>query len=307
MQNGSVMEDRLTFASCTICGSDEYSEVCDINISPLTTPSKLVRCKRCNFFYANPRLRREAEEEYYRRHYHESQKEGYWYDTRIDVFKRALREIDSFSKKGRLIDVGCGMGYFMDLARSDGWEVSGVEISDYAIDHAKSKLKLDVIKGGLEEAHFPEEYFDVATMWNVLDQTYDPNGSLIELNRILKRGARVFIRVTNVDFHLTLLKLCNRLKDMIPIDTGIFTFHLYSFDKTSIKKFLESTGFSEVIVKTEAIDANVPDLMNIFGQNNERAARMVLDMGAKAINYLSLGNIIMSPSIFVIAKKEKNI
>ncbi len=310
MQNGSVTEDKLTFASCAICGSDEYSEICEIEISPISTPSKLVRCERCGFRYANPRLKREFEEEYYRRHYHENQGEGYWYDGRIDVFKRALREIGSFSKKGRLIDVGCGMGYFMDLARNDGWEVSGVEISDHAIDHAKRKLKLDVIKGGLEEAHFSERHFDAATMWNVLDQVYDPNGSLIELNRILKIGARVFIRVTNVDFHLTLFKLCNRLKAMIPIDTSIFTFHLYSFDKVSIKKFLESTGFSEVIVRTEHIGVNalpVPGFMNIFGQNREKAARMVLDMGAKAINYLSLGNIIMSPSIFVIAKKEKNI
>ncbi len=285
----------MEFISCNICGSDKYREVCDIRIAPLTTPSKLVRCEGCGLFYANPRLEREAEEEYYRKRYHEDYGEDYWYERRIDVFKRALRRIEGFIKHGKLIDVGCGKGYFMDLAKNNGWEVKGVEISDSAVDHARQKLKLDVVKGGLRDAHLEAEYFDVATMWNVLDHMRDPRSDLIEINRILKKGGYFFIRVSNLYFHLRLFRLCKGAPSV---------FHLYSFDKDSIRKLLESTGFSDVIVRTEPMGLSVRGLVNVFGKKGEGLARRLLDFGAKVIYLLTLGNIVASPSIFVIARKK---
>ena len=66
------------------------------------------------------------------------------------------------------------MGYFMDMARSRGWETGGVEISDSGARNARDVLKLDVVQGGLAEAGFEKNYFDAATLWNVLDQIYNP-------------------------------------------------------------------------------------------------------------------------------------
>ena len=308
MQNGGIAENAATFAPCNICGSGEYREICGITISPFSAPSKLVKCKRCGFFYANPRHKKEVEEDYYRRRYHEDQQEGYWYKGRLDVFKRSLREMSKFVKKGRLIDVGCGRGYFMDLARSDGWEVNGVEISESAACHAGQTLKLDVIKDGLKDALFPAEYFDAATMWNVLDQLYDPRANLAELNRILKRGGYVFIRVSNGYFHLPLFRLCAGLKALFSnVDDSIFTFHLYSFDQDSIKRLLGSMGFSGVVVRTERMGVNVPDFVKVVGARMESLSRKFFDIGSEIVYYCSLGKAVVSPSIFVIAKKEKNI
>ncbi len=306
MQDRSVAEDDRVLASCIICGSGNYSEIFDIEVSPLFAPSKLVKCKNCGLFYASPRPARNIEEKYYAERYHEDQENGYWYDGRIGLFKRSLCEISRFLNKGRLIDVGCGMGYFMDLARSKGWEAMGVEISESAFSHARNKLRLDVIKGDLSGANFKEEYFDAATLWNALDQIYDPRSTLIELNRVLKRGGYIFIRVPNIDFHLMLFKLWKKLKPRLAdIGKAPAVFHLYSFDKASIKKLLESTGFSDVAVKTETIGAGVPNFVRIFGKIWEGPARAFFDAGAKALYFLSLGKVIMSPSIFVIARKKR--
>jgi ubiquinone/menaquinone biosynthesis C-methylase UbiE len=204
-----------------------------------------------------------------------------------------------------LIDIGCGMGFFIDLAKSHGWEVKGVEISDYAVGYAREKLQLDVIKSSLQEAHFETEYFDVATMWNVLDQLYDPKTNLKELNRILKKGGYVFARVSNLQFHLNLLGLYKRIRFLFKkIVVSPLVFHLYSFDKNSIIKLLESAGFSNVVVRMESLSTNNPILLKMFGDKGEVVVRMVTCAVVKIIYFLSFGRIIVSPSIFVIARKN---
>lgn len=306
VDDNSIAKGELVFTSCNICGFDKYDEICDIKISPLLVPSKLVKCKKCGFFYANPRLERKTEEDYYRKHYHEIQGKDYWYEGRIDVFRRSLREIGRFLKKGKLIDVGCGMGYFMDLARTKGWEVKGVEISDFGVGYARENLALDVSKGDLKDAGFETEYFDAATMWNVLDQVYDPKANLIELNRILKKGGYLFVRVPNLYLHLKLFKLYNynRLKIVFRGIANVpLVFHLYPFDKNSIRNLLESTGFSNVLVKTDPMNLEIPSFFNLFGRKIERIIRKSFDLVANLIYFLTLGKIVVSPSIFVIARK----
>jgi SAM-dependent methyltransferase len=293
----------MVFTTCNICGSDRYREVCDIEISPFATPSRLVRCSECGFSYANPKLDKMLDEDHYRKHYHEREAEEFWYKIRIHFFRRSLREINRFLKKGRLIDVGCGMGYFMDLARNDGWKVKGVEISDYAVSYGQDKLKLDIIKGGLKEARFETGYFDAAIMWNTLDEIDDPKANLIELNRILRKGGYIFIRVPNLYFHLRLSRLYNRRRQLFTdIGYNPSVFHLYSFDKNSIKNLLEKAGFSNVIVKTEPISPDARCFAMIFGKKKKAVKRLV-DLIAMIVYFLTLGKIIISPSIFVIARK----
>jgi len=306
MHAEDIPNGRMVFASCNICGSDEYREICGIEINPTMVPSKLVKCKRCGLFYANPRLNREAEEDYYKVRYLQDIGKNYWYGGRINVLRKSLREMCGFfEKSGRLIDVGCGMGYFMDLARGKGWETAGVEISDLAVDHAREELGLDVRKGNLGEAMFEKESFDAATMWNVLDQLYDPRGALMELNRMLKKGGYLFIRVQNNYFHLKLYRFSNVSGRSFKNFTDHFAiFHPYSFNKDSIKRLLESTGFSGVIVKPESVS-----LGHFFNVNALTWAIKILmksvDLAARIVFFITLGRIVISPSIFVIAKKAQ--
>jgi len=308
MQGSSITENRMVFVPCNICGSSRYLEICDIEISPIFRPSKLVRCGECGFFYANPRPEKNTEEDYYRTHYHQDQRENYWYEARIDVFERLLREVKKFLKNGKLLDIGCGMGYFMELAGRNGWEARGVEISGYAASYARDKLGLKVIKGTFQDARLEKEYFDVATMWNVLDQAYDAKANLAESNRVLKKGGYIFLRMPNIDFHLRLSVFYNKLKRHLKgIKSSPAVFHLYSFDKNSIKKLLEVTGFSLVAVKAERLGENAPGLIEIFGKKREKAARKFFNLIGKALYLLSFKRFIISPSIFVVARKESDL
>lgn len=305
MRDDTKAKEMLEFASCNICGSNRYYELYDIKISPTLTPSKLVKCKECGFIYANPRPKRETEEDYYRRRYHEIQGIEWWYGGRIYPFRRVFKKMRKFLDKGKLIDVGCGMGFFMDLARSTGWEVKGVEISDFAANYAQERLKIDVVKSHLKDAHLEAEYFDAATMWNVLDQIYDPKENLVELNRILKKGGYIFMRMPNLYFHLKVFKLYHFFKVIFKnIENPLSVFHLYSFDKNSIKNLLESTGFCNVIVRPEAMGINVQRFIRIFDTKLEPIVRKFFDFAAEVVYYLTFGKVVVSPSIFVIARKK---
>ncbi len=69
----------------------------------------------------------------------------YWYKKKVSFFKQALKKIENIkSLKGRLLDLGCGFGYFLDLARKNGWETSGVEISQFAVQRAQQELNLNI-------------------------------------------------------------------------------------------------------------------------------------------------------------------
>ncbi|NOX38923.1 MAG: tetratricopeptide repeat protein [Calditrichaeota bacterium] len=81
-----------------------------------------------------------------------------------------LEEIEPFVKrKGRILDVGCGWGAFLDAARDKGFEPFGIEITPSAVEYANSQLKIQVDSRPLEEQSFPRNSFSLVTMNHVLE------------------------------------------------------------------------------------------------------------------------------------------
>jgi SAM-dependent methyltransferase len=111
-----------------------------------------------------------------------------------------VSKVVRFTKRGsgKVLDIGCGAGDRLDVFRNKGFETYGVETSDSA-DYAKEHLKLNVIKGDLFSAQFPDGFFDIVTLYNVLEHTHDPMKVCQEVHRILKDGGSLVIQVPNTD------------------------------------------------------------------------------------------------------------
>ena len=90
--------------------------------------------------------------------------------------------------RGRLLDVGCATGFFLDLARRDGWQVAGIEPSEWASSYARDVLGLDVKQGTVSTAELRDNYFDVITLWDVVEHLVDPLGDFTRLAAALKPG-----------------------------------------------------------------------------------------------------------------------
>jgi 2-polyprenyl-3-methyl-5-hydroxy-6-metoxy-1,4-benzoquinol methylase len=114
-----------------------------------------------------------------------------------DIVGDSVRYLKA-SEKGRLLDVGCGNGLFLDHMRHLGWEVVGVEPDEEAAFVAREKLGLEVFQGSLEEAKFSDGHFDAITMNHVIEHVPDPIGLLKECRRVLRLGGKLIVATPNV-------------------------------------------------------------------------------------------------------------
>src|SRR5919198_1321189 len=71
-------------------------------------------------------------------------------------------------RPGRLLDVGCAAGFFLDEARKRGWTVQGVELAPAMAEHARGRLGLDVRVGSFADADL-EPRFDAVTLWDYIE------------------------------------------------------------------------------------------------------------------------------------------
>lgn len=99
----------------------------------------------------------------------------------------------------RLLDVGCGSGDFLELARSAGWSVQGCDFDPMAVATAQRR-GLDVRQGGLEilQAAAPDS-FDWVTLSHVLEHVHEQHLWLQQLHRVLRPGGGLWLQTPNVD------------------------------------------------------------------------------------------------------------
>ena len=101
-------------------------------------------------------------------------------------------------KPGRLLDVGCGDGRFLERMATAGWLVEGVEVDRCAADTARSR-GFAVHNGTLQSAGYGDRVFDAVTMDHVIEHVTDPVAILGECHRVLRPGGRLVVITPNVD------------------------------------------------------------------------------------------------------------
>ncbi|MBA4369599.1 MAG: hypothetical protein C0403_18395 [Desulfobacterium sp.] len=149
--------------------------------------------------------------------------------------KTAYRSIPFFRGEGILLDIGCGIGNYLRLLQDIGWTVHGVEpVEKAAVFAQNSGLSVNHIR--YEEAEYPGQFFDVVTMWHVLEHFSDPKKILQKVSKMLKDDGLFLIGIPNYDsFDRRIFqKYWNGFE--IPL-------HLYHFTPDSIRKALTTAGF----------------------------------------------------------------
>ncbi|MFC1658629.1 methyltransferase domain-containing protein [Candidatus Omnitrophota bacterium] len=233
---------------CNLCDSDKYELIYkqkagkpekslrdDYLISDADSqkPERIFKCNSCGMIFAE----QDKKVAYYVDKYTNMVDTDYLQEEkgRRQASINILKRIERYKKNGRLLDIGCANGFFLDEARRRGWAISGVEFSKWAVDYAKEKLNLNVLRGSLEEAAFPGCSFDVIVMLDVLEHLTDPKSTLLEVRRVLKNDGILYISTPNI---LSAMSRILRAKWW-----GINKFHLFYFSKTTFEKMLDACGF----------------------------------------------------------------
>jgi len=183
-----------TVEACPICGAAApFSTLCPVVLAALEPVYNLVECDCCNVRFLNPLPDMEALNRFYAPHYYGSD----WYKQE-EKGKMFARNMPGAGFGGRFLDVGCNLGYFLRAAAdASGYEAHGVEISPEAVSHARNKLSLDVRRGELMDAGYPDSFFDFIRVNNVIEHVRDPLGFIRECRRILRDGGRLYLSVPN--------------------------------------------------------------------------------------------------------------
>ena len=174
---------------CIVCHSRET-----LPYPPKYVEGKLWRCQHCGLRFVHPQpsateLAALYDESYFRSP--DSGQRGYgdYEGDRSNIersFRRRWERLQPLCPgSGRLLDVGCAYGFFLNVAAEAGWEVHGLDISSHAVEFARRTYGDRVHRGSFLEAELPEGRFDLITMWDYLEHSLDPKADLVKAHRLL--------------------------------------------------------------------------------------------------------------------------
>jgi 2-polyprenyl-3-methyl-5-hydroxy-6-metoxy-1,4-benzoquinol methylase len=122
--------------------------------------------------------------------------EGYLSPLTIKSYNFLLDEFEKYRKSNRMLDVGCGRGWFLEEARKRGWEVYGTEYSEVAVELCEKK-GINMKKGQLNPDLFDEMDFDVITSFEVIEHINNPNEELNNIQKLLRTGGLFYCTTPN--------------------------------------------------------------------------------------------------------------
>lgn len=148
------------------------------------------------------------------------------------------------SRRGVVLDIGCGGGAFLSLCQMHGWKAVGVEPSRDAAAHARRR-GLKVYWQAWPVATLADASVDAVTFINVLDHLIDPFEALREAARVLKPDGLLYLRVPNAPVHARL----KRLLALVGLE-DVAVLHLYGFGRRTFSVLLPRMGFAPITVRT---------------------------------------------------------
>ena len=184
--------------ACLLCGARKHTAVYDFD------GRDIVRCDRCGFTYVHPM----PEEGYF----HEVYSSDYWGSYQVSVGEKDIHErlnefleisreriefLARFKTEGRLLDVGCAMGFLVKAAQDAGFEACGIDLSEKTLAEGRQRYGVQLHRGVLGD--YPLSQFDVITSYNTIEHVTRPDLFLKEIRKRLVHDGIAVIGTHDID------------------------------------------------------------------------------------------------------------
>ncbi len=229
-------------------------------------------CRDCKHVFVKDSLSNEEIIALYanRESHHGSKEKELWdySDTKFKLFyKPILNKIGKLTEKSNLLDIGCSNGAFMNAAVKCGWDSYGIELEKKSYEVAR-RHGLTVYTRELHKEKFQDNFFQVITMWQVIEHLHNPYEMLKEIKRILKPGGILAISTPNIK-SIAWLLLKERWNCVEP------QVHLHLFQHSTLDQCAKNAGLQPKL--TETLDlkpSTIKDFTAGFKakKSNKRAA-----------------------------------
>ncbi|MDI6806453.1 MAG: class I SAM-dependent methyltransferase [Candidatus Aenigmarchaeota archaeon] len=229
--------------SCNLCGSNNYVLIDSHKNDKYFPPDvevKTVVCKNCSLVYRNPQPTKRELFDFYSHSYRKDLPTKKYITSSNIINKERLEWFNSHVKLrcGKILDVGCSTGNFLNLCKSKGWETYGIEPTIEYAKFGREKYKLNIQSRFLEDARFQKSFFDVITLFQVLEHSRNPTKVLLQLKNWLKPNGLIYITVPNI------LK-----PDKIELAKYFAGPHLFFFSPNTLSLLFKKTGFEIVALE----------------------------------------------------------
>ncbi|MCF7957809.1 MAG: class I SAM-dependent methyltransferase [Phycisphaerae bacterium] len=253
---------------------------------------QIVRCRKCSLVYTNPRLADYNALYLCDGSYSVKQIEDHA-SAKATVFAKAMDEIERWhatptNSAGRasLLDVGCGSGHFMAMARNRGYDVCGIEPAKTWARYVGETFGLPVINANILDAKVVAESIDVMTAWDVIEHVDDPKAVLGQCVTWLRPGGVMALRFPSATYQKFKGVLLNQVFRTKHSAFGA-TMHLYFFNEDTFRQMAHDVGLEILAVKTTPMEMNT-------GSSLINGAKRCVGLALSAAELLSrrhLGNL----------------
>ena len=175
------------------------------------------------------------------------------YKSNIDV-RQTWKFFSKFAPQpGKIMEIGCGNGGLLFLARQDGWQVKGMELSAHAAANISAEQGIDVVVANfLEYEVAADEAYDVVSLRHVLEHLIDPILAMNKISSLLRSGGLALLEFPNtasVNYSIKRLLKNRGLKNK-KYSKDWRPGHCNEFCKKSFEYLLNKTDFELVVWET---------------------------------------------------------
>lgn len=199
----------------------------------------LTRCKACGFVFCNIAPSAKTLEDYYENNYNRT---NYFSPITRARYNHLLDQFEVYRNTNRILDIGCGHGFFLEVAKERGWEVFGTELSEAAIADCESK-GIQMHKGKINNDSFDSDSFDIVVSIEMIEHINYPVDYVTQIQRILRKGG--FCYITTPNFNSLLRYYLKEKYDVIEYPN-----HLCYYAKKTLGNLFSSSGLQPLSIKT---------------------------------------------------------
>ena len=228
---------------CILCKNEKFQL-----ISKKTRDSKkhkIIRCLKCDHIQLFPVPTLNDEKKFYDENLQDKNIND------VGSIKRARRKMmpdntrraelvsKIITKRSRILEIGSGHGFFLDIMKKNGYDITGFEISKEKRKYSKKVTKVPVLDININEKIPTVKPFDIVVLFHTLEHIIDPVILLKNIKKLLKPKGKVLVEVPNCDdFHLGL----NKFYKEFYWERA----HIHYFNSKSLKTVINLGGFKGI-------------------------------------------------------------
>ena len=262
---------------CPVCGANDHRPIAE------RAKDHLVSCGACGMVFTGLEPTIDELAAYYGDYPVHDQLSP----VTIKRYDDLVEDFAAYRRLGRMLDVGCGAGIFLERARLKGWEVHGTEFGQRALASCRSR-GIAIIEGPLDPANYPKASFDVVCSFEVMEHLTDPGAELRRMASLLRPGGALYITTPN--YRSTGRLLAGRSWNVVN-----YPEHLNYFTPRTLTRLAERCGLRLRSVRTTGVSvqrvltrgsldpARRKNAANVQEDLRERLERNAFNRGVKRL------------------------